>query len=121
MDDGYNALSILSEDDVVIVFPQKSRILDEISISQMGSAISRVVAETQCPKIIVDFEKVTNMSSSALGMLITIHKKIKECNGALRLCNICGNILEVFKITRLDEIFIMDDSRAESVAKIKMS
>jgi anti-sigma B factor antagonist len=32
-------------------------------------------------------------------------KKVKAAKGKLRLCNIRADILEVFKITRLDKLF----------------
>ena len=118
MEEERNAVKILDENGVIVAVPQTSRILDEINISQVGRALTEAIASTTYPKIVLDFEKVTNMSSSALGMLITVHKRVREANGEMRLCNICPNIEEVFAITRLDEIFIIDNSRSDSLVKI---
>lgn len=94
------------------------RILDEISISQIGTKLSEIIAQTPKPKLVIDFANVTNMSSSALGMLITLHKRVKDAYGVLRLCNIQPTIAEVFKITRLDEIFQICQSRGEAITSI---
>ena len=119
MDEERVAVEILDEDGIIVAVPQTSRILDELNISHVGTQLTEAIANTTYPKIILDFEKVTNMSSSALGMLITVHKRVRESNGEMRLCNICPNIEEVFAITRLDEIFIIDADRADSLKKIK--
>ena len=59
------------------------------------------------------------MSSSALGMLITLHKRIRERGGELRLCGIQPAILEVFVITRLNEIFQIAPTREQAVQSLK--
>ena len=66
----------------------------------------------------VDFANVSHMSSSALGMLITLHKRVREKNGQLRLCNIQPAIREVFEITRLTEVFNICDSVEDAMASI---
>jgi len=95
------------------------KILDEINITQIGQELARLVAESDTPKIIVDFGNVAHMSSSALGMLITLHKRVAEKKGQLRFCNIQPSIHEVFVITRLNEIFRIHQSRAEAVESLQ--
>ena len=98
---------------------QANRMLDEIEIREIGRALTLLIREYPDSSLVVDFEKVSNMSSSALGMLITIHKRLIEAGGELRLCNINDSIKEVFRITRLDEILVIDKNVAASVANIK--
>jgi anti-anti-sigma factor len=50
--------------------------------------------------------------------LITVHKRIREADGQLVLCNIHRNILEVFQITRLNEIFHIMTSQQEAVQSL---
>ncbi len=45
------------------------------------------------------------LSSLALGTLINVKKKIARVEGQLKLCSIYPDLLEVFKITRLDTVF----------------
>ena len=52
-------------------------------------------------------------------MLITLHKRILDGNGQLRLCNIGPNIYEVFVITRLNEVFTISPGRKEAVDGLK--
>jgi anti-sigma B factor antagonist len=105
MTKGNPKFTVADNHGVMIVTLCEQRILDELSIADIGKQLQDMVAKAPVPKIILDFRNVTNMSSSALGMLITLHKRIREANGQLRLCNIQPTIEEVFKITRLNEIF----------------
>lgn len=111
-------LSVSETDGVTVVTLADHRILDELSISKIGRQLQDKVAQASVPKMVIDFRNVTNMSSSALGMLITLHKRIREANGQLRLCNIQPTIEEVFKITRLNEIFQICKNQEQAVESI---
>ncbi len=85
-------------------------ILDEANIQQIGEEISRLVDEKPAPKLLISFENVDHLSSSALGTLITINNKVRAKNGQLRLSNIDPQIYEVFVITKLNKLFEIHDS-----------
>jgi anti-sigma B factor antagonist len=91
------------------------RILDEVSINEIGEQLASMVARTASPKFVLDFSGVAHMSSSALGMLITLHKRIREKGGELRLCGIQPAIMEVFVITRLNEIFSICPTKEQAL------
>ena len=111
-------MDVTETDGVTIALLTNQRILDELSISQIGNDLTEIVEKADNPKIVINFSKVTNMSSSALGMLITLHKRTREAGGELRLCNIQPTIQEVFKITRLDEIFQICTTQDEAISSI---
>ena len=112
-------LNVSADGDVTIVALADRKILDELSITQIGDQLNALVLESPVPKFMLDFAVVSHMSSSALGMLITLHKRIREKSGQLRLCNIQPAIYEVFVITRLNEIFQISESRAEALASLR--
>jgi len=105
-------------DGVVLVELKDRKILDEVSIMQIGEQLNTVLqksAQEGLPRFVVDFTNVAHMSSSALGVLITLHKRIREKRGQLRLCCIQPAIYEIFVITRLNEIFQICQSRQEAL------
>jgi anti-sigma B factor antagonist len=108
-------LNVSSQGDVTIVELTDRKILDEISIAQIGERLQGLVAQADAPKFILDFSSVGHMSSSALGMLITVHKRIREKRGELRLSGIQPPIHEVFVITRLNEIFQICESKEDAL------
>lgn len=95
------------------------RILDEVSIGEIGEQLFERVARSAAPQFVLDFSSVAHMSSSALGMLITLHKRIREKGGELRLCGIQAAIQEVFVITRLNEIFQISQTREQALGSLK--
>ena len=104
--------------DVSIVELKDRKILEEMSIMQIGEQLNAMVAAAEVPKVVIDFTNVAHMSSSALGILITLHKRIREKRGQLRLCCIQSAIYEIFVITRLNEIFSICQSRQEALGDL---
>ena len=69
--------------------------------------------------LVVDFSSVQFLSSAVLGLLIRISKKVSEHRGKLKLCGISAQIYEIFKITRLDEIFDIYDDAKKAMLSLK--
>ena len=112
-------LSVSQEPNATVVELLDRKLLDEMSIMSVGDEINDLVARSSPAKLVLDFTNVAHMSSSALGMLITLHKRIREQDGQLRLCGIQPAIYEVFVITRLSEIFRIFQSRQEALESIE--
>ena len=95
-----------------------SNILDEVSIACISEELNVLVDRMKRPVLVLDFANVRHMSSSALGMLILLHKKVLSRGGTMRMCNICPAILEVFEITKLTDLFQIHDSRSAALARL---
>lgn len=108
-------MNVTDEGNVTIVELTDKKILDEVSIKEIGRGLSALATRSDKPLLILNFSPVSHMSSSALGMLITLHKRIREKKGQLKLCNIQPAIYEVFVITRLNEIFDIYQSQAKAM------
>ena len=91
------------------------KILDETNIQLIGNQLSSLVDEDRRQKIVLDFSNVEYLSSAALGKLITLDKKVKAIGGKLRFCSIRADILEVFKITRLDKLFTIKENQDKAL------
>ena len=109
-------LRVSKKNDVTVVEFVDRNILDEANIAQIGEEIGDLVAADNTPKLLISFEQVDHLSSAALGALITINNKVKAKDGQLRLANINDQILEVFKITRLDRLFQIHPGTEESMS-----
>ena len=94
-----------------------AKLNEEMTIQAWGDELKRVLDSTPKDKdrFIVNFQNVKFMSSSALRVLITLNTKARAAKLALFLCNIDPNILEVFKITKLDSIFKIRNSELEAI------
>ena len=100
---------------IQLVRVKKQSILDDLDINHINMELSKLIAEQQVTKLLLDFSAVEHCSSAALGMLITINNQIHQQKGVLKLCNIRPNIYEVFKITRLDQLFDIYDTLEDAL------
>lgn len=80
------------------------KILDEMCIHEIQEELNQLV-EGQGGNLLLCFRNVEHLSSAALGMLITLKKRVEEKKGQLKLSDINPQIFEVFKITRLNKLF----------------
>lgn len=92
------------------------KILDELSIAQIRDELSKLVSETSGIKLLLSFKNVEHLSSAALGVLITLNKHVSEQKGKLKLSDISPQIYEVFKITRLNKLFDIQDTAEQALA-----
>lgn len=81
------------------------RITDQVYVSELGDELVAVLDAADPPDLLIDLDDVEFLSSSVLGKLIRLLKRVREKNGRLRLCSIRPSILEVFEITQLHKVF----------------
>lgn len=98
-------ISVDYVDKATIVGFVDEKILEEQDIAALQDTIMSIIEQSENLKLVLDFGNVRFLSSSVLGLLIRISKRVYEKNGKLRLCNIDKKIYEVFKITRLTKTF----------------
>jgi len=108
-------VKIKREGDVAIVQFADRKILEELSIHEIGEELHRLAESQPNVKLLLDFGNVDHLASAALGMLITLHKKVQERNGSLKLSNINRQIYQVFKITRLNRVFEIHDTAEQAL------
>lgn len=101
--------------DVSVVQFADRKILEELSIHEIGEELRALVGSEPRMKLLLDFGDVDHLASAALGMLITLHKKVQEQNGSLKLANINRQIFQVFKITRLNKVFDIYDTADQAM------
>ena len=99
------AITTASRDGILFIQLDDPRLLDEARIQQVEQDVEAAIDATEETRVVMDFAKVQFMSSSMLGKLVKIHKKCKSFKVKLKLCCVSPEILEVFKITRLDKLF----------------
>jgi anti-sigma B factor antagonist len=92
------------------------KILEEKDIKALQESIMPIIESASGRiNLILDFGNVRFLSSAVLGLLIRISKRIYECDGQLKLCNINPKIYEIFKITRLTKTFDIYESIESAV------
>ena len=109
-------LKIRRTDGASVVEFADRKILEEVSIQEIGDELGRLVESEPGIRLLLSFKNVDHLSSAALGVLITLNKKVKESSGSLKLSDINKQIYEVFKITRLNRIFDIHDTAEDALS-----
>ncbi|MBC8394314.1 MAG: STAS domain-containing protein [Deltaproteobacteria bacterium] len=114
-------MSIEFKGPVVIATLTDEKILDETQLQGLEGSFMPLIEQNENIQLIIEFSNVKFLTSSVLGLLIRVSKKVYESNGKLRLCSIAPKILEIFKITRLDKIFEIYPDVDEAMVGLKKS
>ena len=110
-------LDITEQKNVTVVEFQDRKILEELLITQIGEKLDQLVGTRDNMKLLLTFKNVEHLSSAALGMLITLHNKVKETEGRLMLSDINPQIYQVFEITKLDRLFEIHPTAQQALAQ----
>ena len=92
------------EDAVVVTFEERT-ILEDQQIRKLDRALMPIIGTNPDKRLVLNFAKVKFVSSSLLGLLVKVHKRVIEAGGHLQLCNIDGKVRRVFEITQLVDVF----------------
>ena len=109
-------LDVSEVGDVTVVRFRDRKIVEDVSIQQLGQEMFHLVEVDNRDKLLLNFSSVDFLSSAALGKLITLDKKMKAHGGALKLSNIRPEIYEVFAITKLNRLFDIKADEADALA-----
>jgi anti-sigma B factor antagonist len=98
--------------DVTIVSLSDNR----VAVMEMLDLLDRALLDGALIKLILDFHGIQQVSSAALGKLVKLVTHAGRVQGSLSLCDLHPDMRQVFKITRLDRIFTLHDTREEALA-----
>ena len=102
----------------VVEFKSPS-LMDPLELELIGQQLYKLVDEQDKRKIVLDFEKVQYLSSQAIGIVLTMNKKLSGLNSSkLVLCGVGPRLMELLKITRLDRLLTIKPSQREAVRVI---
>ena len=58
---------------------------------------------------VLDFARTETIDSSGLGLLVSLNKAIRERGGELRMTNVRSELRKLFRLTRVDTHFRIDE------------
>lgn len=97
-----------------IVTIDETKVFDEMIVNLINDKINCFLDSSEKPNFILDFSLVNYMSSSFLGKIISINKKLKAKNQRFILCGVNNDIMEIFQITKLDKFFTFTKNLEET-------
>lgn len=91
-------------------------LMDPLELQSIGDHLYYLIEQQDKRTIILDFSQVEFLSSQAIGILLTMKKKLDPLKGSkLILCGVGVRLTELLRITRLDKILTVKPSQKEAV------
>ena len=104
-----------SEQGAFVVEFYDSSILNQSEIDSVGQELYSIADKSACSQVIVDLKDVEFLSSAMIGVFIRFKMKLRKNDSELKLCNAKPELLEMLKLTKLDKVFDIYNSRRDAL------
>lgn len=109
------AINIETKGEILVVYFTDGKILDSQRIEQVGRELQEAVPQALHKKLVLNFRGVSFMSSAMITKLVMVNKACKTQGVALKFCDLSANVMEVFKITKLNKLFDIQKSEEKAI------
>lgn len=107
--------SVAEQGDVAVVTFSMTHISDEDNIEDLGHELFGLVEQFECRKVLLNMHGVEYVTSSVIGKLITLHRKLHRSEGQLVISDLSPGVSEVLQAARLMSYFKVVPSQAEAL------
>jgi anti-sigma B factor antagonist len=105
--------------EVIVAYMGENRIVDQAKIDEIGRNLEALFNKAEHGKLLINFDGVRFMGSAMLGKLISLNKKCKDAKVQLKLCTIDDQIMQVFKLTKLDKVLDIQPNEDRALASFE--
>jgi anti-anti-sigma factor len=90
--------------------------LDDIQIGpDSREALYSLVENEGHKNVVLDLSEIWALSSLGLGVLANFQQKVEARDGVLKLCGLNPNLEQIFRMTKLDQIFSIHENQEKAL------
>lgn len=86
---------------------------------ELGEALYALLDSLDDPRLILDLKNVRFLSSHGIAILVSLDKRAKAAGGCLRICRVEPDVLELFRVTKMDGYLSIDADEAAALAALR--
>ena len=101
----------------VVLFEVEGNIVGGPDAMTLNDEVHKLI-NSGTKKFIIDMKSVEHINSSGLGILIASLNAVRQAGGDLKIANASARVLELLKITKLNQIFESFKSVDEAAKKL---
>ncbi len=109
-------LAVQVHDDVTVVGFTEQSMLDALTIESITDDLLALVDPGRPARAVIDLSNVHFLSSIGLSLLLKLRRRADSGGGEIVLAQVRSEVLRLFRITRLDKIFLTFGSVDEAIA-----
>ena len=92
--------------------------LDTEAAYQLESGLSDIISKDGI-KLLLNFDKVRIMNSTAMGVLLSTAEDARKRNGTMKLCCLSEHVREVLDLVGVSGLFEIFDTEKEAIQSFK--
>ena len=104
----------IEDDQGVSIFRLEGR-MDATSAPLLEKKLKKQISSLGKTKLVLDFAKVDYLSSAGMRLLLSTTKKLKEGDGALHLCSVSEEVMEIIKMAGFERIIRIFPTEQEAL------
>ena len=108
-------LGLRKQGPAIVIRFGEHRILDELTVKKFGDELFHVADRPDCLNLLLNFTGVVGLSSTMLGIMLMLRKKMSMKPGKLKLCQVGPEIMDVFHATKLGQLFEILDTEQQAL------
>jgi anti-sigma B factor antagonist len=105
--------------DVVVAHFQVTRLAEDQNVEQLGHDLFALVEQYDRRKVILSLASVEYLTSSVLGKLITMHRKMHRSQGRLLICDLRPEVHDIMRLSRLIDYFNTTESIDQALTDLQ--
>jgi anti-sigma B factor antagonist len=109
-------LNVETVGDVTVVKFLERLVWEMFQVEQIQGQLEGLVEKQGCRRLLLDFSGVEMISSSTLGILLSLKQKLDEGQGRMVIAGLREELMRIFKITRLEGQFEFRADREAALA-----
>ncbi len=102
--------------DVVVLTPTES--IDGRKAARAREFIEQLL-DSGVSRLAFDLTQIDFIDSSGIGVLVSSLRKCKERGGGVSLFGLSENLVTIFEVTMLHEVFVIVRDRQSAIAEVK--
>ncbi len=112
-------IEVVNIDGVQVVSFRERLLFDDKTVREVSDQLNAALPnEGKAIRLVLDFTGVDLISSSLLGKLILLLRRVEGGGGRLRLCELSPTVQSVFRTSNLDKLFVIVRDRAAALADV---
>ena len=110
--------NVREEGDVVVGQFCVPRLTEDQNVEQLGHDLFALVEHFAKRKVVLSLASVEFMTSSVLGKLITLHRKLHRCQGKMVLFGLSDGVDAILRTSKLLTYFAVAENRDAAIAQL---
>jgi anti-sigma B factor antagonist len=115
----FKHLKLSRVNDVVVVEVTSKDLQGPAAARELGSELSLVAAQEWAKQLLVDFRRISYLSSTGFAVLFRLVNEFSKKGGELKICNFDPAIRLGAEIVGLDKVAEIHDTEATALAAFK--